>query len=57
MHTRLNYLAAIAACTLFARNAPVQSAKENRGPSPSVATADDNASPIFGVTIPAGYRQ
>lgn len=56
-YTTLKYLAAIAACSLFAGGAPAQSAKDLRGPSPSVAIADDKASPIFGVTIPAGYRQ
>jgi hypothetical protein len=36
---------------------PVQSAKDVRGPSSSGAIADDQGSPIFSVTIPAGYRQ
>jgi hypothetical protein len=56
-HTTLKYLAVMAACALCATGAAVQSAKEIRGPSPSVGIADDNGSPIFGVTIPAGYRQ
>jgi Cytochrome P460 len=64
MRTTPKYLAATAALamvalTVFARGTPAQNAS---GPSPSVTSADDNASPIlrspiYGVTIPAGYRQ
>jgi Cytochrome P460 len=57
MHSTLEYLAAIVTCTLFAAGASAQSTKDIRGPAGSVAIADDKASPIFGVTIPAGYRQ
>jgi len=56
MDTTLNYLAAMAACTLLATSASAQSAKDIRGPSPSVAI-ESKGSPIFGVTIPAGYRK
>jgi hypothetical protein len=34
MHTTLNYLAAMAACTLFDTSASAQSARNIRGPSP-----------------------
>jgi hypothetical protein len=59
MRTAPKYLAetaalAMAALTVFARGTPAQNAG---GPSPSVISADQNASPIYGVTIPAGYRQ
>jgi hypothetical protein len=37
MHSNLKYLAAMAACTLFATSASAQSAKDIRGPSPLVA--------------------
>ncbi|HVH90708.1 MAG TPA: hypothetical protein VM783_04890 [Candidatus Acidoferrum sp.] len=37
MHTTLKYLAAMAACTLFATSASAQSAKDIRGPSLLVA--------------------
>lgn len=57
MHTYLKYLGAIAACILFAASASAQSEKDMRGSSPLVGNTDDKASPIFGVTIPAGYRQ
>jgi hypothetical protein len=53
LHTTVKFLAAIPAGTLFAGGAPVQSAKEIRGPSPSITIADDKASPIFGATVPA----
>ena len=50
---------AAAALTVFARGTPAQSASDS---SPSVTGADDKtspilSSPIYGVTIPAGYRQ
>jgi hypothetical protein len=59
MRITLRYLAATAvvamgAFTLFARGTPAQSAGSL---STSVASADNNASPIYGVTIPAGYRR
>jgi hypothetical protein len=44
----------MAALTVFARGTPAQ--ETSSGPAPSVTRAD-NASPIYGVTIPAGYRQ
>ena len=59
MRATPKYLAAtaaleMAALTVFARGTP---AHNSSGPSPSVTSADENASPIYGVTIPAGYRQ
>ena len=56
MHNKLKYLIAMAACALFARYTPVQSVSDIRGPSQSVALADDEAAPIFGIKIPSGYR-
>ncbi len=58
MHTTLNYVVAVA-CALFAPIAYAQSVRDNPGPSlmAAVANADDKSSPIYGVTIPAGYRQ
>jgi Cytochrome P460 len=47
-------LAAVVACMLFAAVA-VQCAKDIRSASSSVAIAN-NASPIFGIKIPPGYR-
>jgi hypothetical protein len=55
MHASLKYLATIAICTLTT-GAALQSVKAPRRPSPPEAVADDNASPIYGVTIPAGFR-
>src|SRR5450631_1240600 len=49
-------LVAMVVCVAFAENVPVPSTHDNRVASQSAA-ADDKASPIFGVTIPAGYRQ
>jgi hypothetical protein len=57
MHLNLKYLTAVATCTVFAVYASVQNAKDIPVPSSSVAIADDKGSPIYGVTIPAGYRQ
>ena len=64
MRSTLNYsvataVLAAAALTVFARGTPAQSASDS---SPSVTGADDKtspilSSPIYGVTIPAGYRQ
>jgi hypothetical protein len=42
--------AVIAVCTLYVTKSTAQSAKETQPP------AESNASPIYGVTIPAGYR-
>jgi cytochrome P460 len=44
----LGVCAAIAVCTLYVTNSTAQTAKEPQ--------AESNASPIYGVTIPAGYR-
>jgi Cytochrome P460 len=57
MNTALEYLTATAACILLVTGAAAQSAKDVRPTSPSAAISDDKASPIFGVTIPAGYRR
>jgi Cytochrome P460 len=56
MHAAPKHLAAIAACTI-AIGVTVQSVKPVRASSPPDAVAGDKASPIYGVTIPAGYRQ
>ena len=42
---------AIVVCTLYVTKSTAQSAKETQPP------AESNASPIYGVTIPAGYRE
>jgi hypothetical protein len=55
MHTAFKYLSATAACILLIATASAQVAD-----SPSTSTAarvESKASPIYGVTIPAGYRQ
>jgi len=57
MHSTLKYLGTFAAFTLFATGASVRSARDIHVMTPSVAIADDEGSPIYGVTIPAGYRQ
>src|SRR6516225_2123911 len=44
----LGVCATIAVCTLYVTKSTAQSAKEGQ--------AGSNASPIYGVTIPAGYR-
>ena len=56
MHAALKYLAALAACTITT-GVTVQSVKPVRALTPPRAVADSKASPIYGVTIPAGYRQ
>ena len=45
----LGFCAIIVICTLYVVNSPAQSANEGQ-------KADNNASPIYGVTIPPGYR-
>jgi len=55
MRASLKYFAVIAVCTL-ASGAGLQSVEAHRALSPPEAVADDNASPIYGVTIPAGFR-
>ena len=44
MHIAIKVLAVVASCALLATTAPAQ-------------RTDESASPLFGVTIPAGYRQ
>jgi hypothetical protein len=41
MHTTLKYLAAMAACTLFATSASAQSARDIRGPSPLISIENE----------------
>lgn len=53
MHTVIAYLVATVGCFLLAANGSAQT----RGSSTASVAVDDKASPIFGVTIPAGYRQ
>ena len=53
MHMVVAHLFAALACVLLAANVSAQT-----GGSPPVShSIDERASPIFGVTIPAGYRQ
>ena len=47
--------AAIAICTVYITNSAAQSAKENQSQA-NTAVRSTDASPIYGVTIPAGYR-
>jgi hypothetical protein len=46
----LGVCAAIGVCTVYVTKSTAQSPKEGQ------PQAGDNASPIYGVTIPAGYR-
>ncbi len=46
----LGVCAAVTVCTLYVTKSTAQSAKEAQ------PQAGSNASPIYGVTIPAGYR-
>ena len=46
----LGVCATITVCTLYVTKSTAQSAKEGQPP------AESNASPIYGITIPAGYR-
>src|SRR5215510_13553461 len=46
----LGVCATITVCTLYVTNSTAQSAKEGQ------PQAESNASPIYGITIPAGYR-
>jgi hypothetical protein len=47
--------AAIAVCTVYITKAAAQSGKESQQRADAVASST-NTSPIYGVTIPAGYR-
>jgi hypothetical protein len=53
MHTTVPHVAALAVCALFASSVGAQRVEETKPLSSSI----DTASPIFGVTIPPGYRQ
>ena len=46
----LGVFATIAVCTLYVTKSTAQSAKEGQ------PQTDSNASPIYGITIPDGYR-
>jgi hypothetical protein len=46
----LGVCATIAVCTLYVTKSTAQNAKEGR------PQTESNASPIYGITIPAGYR-
>src|SRR5271168_2935789 len=47
--------AAFALCTVYIAKSAAQSARQGQPPA-DTAIASSNASPIYGVTIPAGYR-
>ena len=57
MRNTLKYLIIMAFFALFAGYATVQSVSDIRGPSPSVALAGAEDTPIFVTEIPAGYRE
>ena len=48
--------AAIAACALYVTKSTAQSNKEDQPQAAGGANSTSNASPIYGVTIPPGYR-
>ncbi len=56
MHTAQRYLAAVVSLALFFSSLLCKSATGGGVPA-ATATAPSPASPIFGVTIPTGYRQ
>jgi hypothetical protein len=56
MHTSRRYLAALVCSTLVSTVASSGGARESGGSS-TAATVHGAASPIFGVTIPVGYRR
>jgi hypothetical protein len=47
---------AIAVCAVFVTKSAAQSAKEGQPQPGTVASSTSNASPIYGVTIPPGFR-
>jgi hypothetical protein len=47
---------ALAACTVYVTKSAAQSATERQPPPGTVGTSTSNASPIYGVTVPPGYR-
>jgi hypothetical protein len=51
----LGSCAAVAVCTMHVANSAAQSSKESQPPARAVSNSS-NASPIYGVTIPPGYR-
>jgi hypothetical protein len=56
MYNAARSLAVAFACILFVNASPLPNVEE-RGRASVAATPDENVSPIFGVGIPAGYRQ
>jgi len=52
----LGICVAVAVCAVCVTTSAAQSAKEGRPQSGTVAHSTSNASPIYGVTIPPGYR-
>jgi hypothetical protein len=52
----LGSCAAIAFCTLYITKSGAQSGKESPPQAGTVVNSTGNASPIYGVTIPRGYR-
>lgn len=56
MQTILKLLSITAACALLASGSPAQDVSGKRNAA-KVANSDAKASPIFGVTVPSGYRQ
>lgn len=62
MNIRFRSLTAIAICLWHTSGVPAQGGQGPGGPSPANAptlhgVGSSNAAPIFGVTIPSGYRQ
>ena len=47
---------AVAVCAVYVTTSAAQSAKDGQQPSGTSASSTSNASPIYGVTIPPGYR-
>ena len=52
----LGSCAAIVICAVYVTTSAAQSAKERQPQPGTVANSPSNASPIYGVTIPPGYR-
>lgn len=57
MPTTLKCLCAVLACALVTTDAWSQGADDRRRPAAPAAAETANASPIFGVTVPEGYRR
>ena len=52
----LGSCAVVALCTLYVTKSTAQNNKEGQQQAAGVADSTNNASPIYGVTIPSGYR-